>query len=438
MSLETTPQPVADAPAALGTADLLAELTVAQRSKNDQLIILICCQLLGQDDLQRDDRLRALNLRSQARHGCSHFAAAADDCSRILDLEPTAELANRALHIRGASSYALQQYDLALADFLAIETFSGAVSANDLLWRGACRTQLGDTAGARSDLRAANALAPDDVNVWTWRANISTPDSDDLETALEEFELAMQVLPDDLERQQQRVGLLTALDRLPRAVAELDRMLTLDPENDQAQFDRGTLKEKLGDTESALADWDALLARATDHVPAHKARIALLRKLGRLDEAVEATDVLAQRIDHWAEPLLLKADILSEMGDRAGQVEALQAALKRAYWDRDIALRLAIDLRQAGDLEGALEVLAEQDRRYFTTPVGMEMARVLQALNRLDDALERADKAVLYGRTDAEAYRLRALIRTDMGRTEQAREDLDAALALEAAGPKQS
>jgi tetratricopeptide (TPR) repeat protein len=415
--------------------DLLAELEVAKRGDDDRLLILIGSQLLARDELTPAQQLDVLNVRSRARYRSSHFAAAADDWTRVRELHPED---HSALFNLGACAYGTGQYEAALDDFMAAEAQSGAAAtADDLIWRSSCRYHLGDIAGARKDFQAASALEPDNLTVWRWRANISDPDGDDLQTSLEEVDLAMGVLRDGSLRHR-RARILVALQRPAEAVAELDALLHETPEAGEILVYRAKIKEGAGDWAGALADLAELIGRSSDHVLAQEANIALLRRLGRGEDALAAADRFAETSSHWSGPQRLRGEILEELGDTARAAAAFKTAWDISPWERQSGYRSAVLLRETGDITGALEILVVLDRQYFTPPVALTMAQVLVALDQPREALKQLDKMIDWDAKDAAAYRARAAIRRSVGRIKEARIDLDWAVMLEKHAAKES
>src|SRR5947209_2778292 len=95
---------------------LRGELHAALRAEDDRRAILAACQMLARAEIAPDDRRNVLRIRAAARRRASHFAAAADDLTRLLDQDGAREavLAERAVCL-----YEMGEFQAALDDLLA-------------------------------------------------------------------------------------------------------------------------------------------------------------------------------------------------------------------------------------------------------------------------------------------------------------------------------
>lgn len=405
---------------------LRTELHAALRADDHPATILAACRLLARPEIAPDDRLNVMRIRAQARRSHGHFAAAADDCTRVLEAAP-ADV--KALQARGACHYGLGDYAAALADFEAADA-TAVPDASGLIWRGACRHGLGDVAGARADFRAANALEPDNAVAWGWRSAISNPDGDDLAESLAEVERVIAALPDAWSHRHRKAKILVALDRPGQALDELKIVLATAPDATEVRLLSARLREAVGDAEGALADLRTGLIHAPCDREVHQALIALLRRLERPAEALAAADAFARVAGEWAGVHALRGQILRELDRPAEAAEAFRAVLAIWPWDRESGMALAAALRAMGDAAGALEVLEILQQRYFTPDVARSQAGALHALGRPAKALKVLDRVIGADPRDVDALLLRAEIRQAVGRIKEAREDRSRAEAL--------
>jgi tetratricopeptide (TPR) repeat protein len=102
-----------------------------------------------------------------------------------------------------------------------------------------------------------------------------------LDDALQVFDKAVQLKPDDAELWKHLGGALVALNRFTDALLAYRQALQLNPRHWEAAFQSGTLLHRLERFEEALACFDLCDELRPDHVPTLLARARLLRGLGR-------------------------------------------------------------------------------------------------------------------------------------------------------------
>lgn len=81
---------------------------------------------------------------------------------------------------------------------------------------------------------------------------------------------------------------LMELGRLDAALESYDRAVAIAPENSEAHLSRAVVLERLRRTDAALAGYDRLIALKPNHADAHANRGNLLREMRRFEEAVES------------------------------------------------------------------------------------------------------------------------------------------------------
>ncbi len=116
----------------------------------------------------------------------------------------------------------------------------------------------GDFAGALPMLRAASQHAPGDAVAHATYAFVlmllNQP-----EQALDAFERALAVTPDDADILFETGKLLLALERVPEALARLDRAIELDAYNPGPLMSRGTALAVTGQNEAARRDFERII-----------------------------------------------------------------------------------------------------------------------------------------------------------------------------------
>jgi tetratricopeptide (TPR) repeat protein len=144
----------------------------------------------------------------------------------------------------------------------------------------------------------ARALAPDDADILYQHANalLGLGRAGD---ALVEFQALLARVPQHVEARVDSGHAQAALGLHEQALAEFDRALTLDPRHPLAHYNRGVALIRLGHYAEALAANDSALAVVPEHANAWLNRGRALTQLNRLDEAIASYDrVIALRKDH--------------------------------------------------------------------------------------------------------------------------------------------
>jgi tetratricopeptide (TPR) repeat protein len=120
-----------------------------------------------------------------------------------------------------------------------------------------------------------------------------------LPEALECFDKARALAPDDADILYQHANALLSLDRPRDALAEFQAVLARTPHHVEAHINSGLAHATLGMAEASLADFDAALLLLPSHPIAHFNRGVALLQLGRYADAVAANDrALAAAPDH--------------------------------------------------------------------------------------------------------------------------------------------
>ena len=150
------------------------------------------------------------------------------------------------------------------------------------------------------------------------------------EEALNVFDKAVQLKPEDAGLWKQLGGALVELQRPADALLSLQHASKLDPQDWDAAYKNFFLLHTLGRFEQALAQFDRCEELKPDHVPALQLRALSLRGLGRFGEALAAN----QRAFALAPD---NPDTCNNLGDALQSLGRSQEALQ--WFDRAIALR---------------------------------------------------------------------------------------------------
>jgi Tfp pilus assembly protein PilF len=162
--------------------------------------------------------------------------------------------------------------------------------------------------------------------------------------ALQYFEKAQALAPDDADILYQHANALLSLDRPRDALAELQMVLARKPQHFEARLNSGLAQATLGFPDRALADFEAALALAPQHPVAHYNRGVALIRLGRYAEAVAANDrALAAAPQHSGAWLnrgraLAQLHRMDEAIKSYGEVLALRKDHADAHFNQALAL----------------------------------------------------------------------------------------------------
>jgi tetratricopeptide (TPR) repeat protein len=104
--------------------------------------------------------------------------------------------------------------------------------------------------------------------------------------ALEDFEQALTINPQDADAFNSRGTTYTALGRYERAIDDFDQAVKLNPASPMALSNRCFAKALLGQLEQALADCNEALSVRTVHPGAHGSRAFVYLKIRRYDAAI--------------------------------------------------------------------------------------------------------------------------------------------------------
>ncbi len=177
---------------------------------------------------------------------------------------------------------------------------------------------------------------------------------DDTAAALDLFERAAAVTPDDADIHNNRALALRALHRLEDAEAASRRAIELEPERPESRNSLGTVLEDQGRKDEALATYRAATEVAPGYAIGHVNTGRLLSERDELPEALasytRATECDPSRTDAW----LALGRVSTWMGDFPAAQRHLRRALLLKANDPEIREALADALQLAGSLRDAI------------------------------------------------------------------------------------
>jgi tetratricopeptide (TPR) repeat protein len=266
------------------------------------------------------------NRRGLAYAGLEQYDAAIVDYTRAIDLNTDNDsdeaiyLTNRAYAYRDLESYEKEIKDLLAAielvpiagryeslgiayywldDFdSTLEQFDTALSMEETAfsydWRGWIYHLQGDEAKALNEYDRALELAPDDALIILDRA-ILYADQGDLKTALAEFSRAVE-LESDLNFAE-GVEPHNSPSELKFLVRQYTRMIDHTPDNPVARLMRAAMLAHLGRFEEAADDYRLAIELAPDYVPAYRALGDSLYALDDRAGALKAYEEYLERLN---------------------------------------------------------------------------------------------------------------------------------------------
>ena len=187
-------------------------------------------------------------LRGSCRREMKLFAEAELDFTRAIDLSgenPEARLA------RAATRMERKQYRKAEQDLSQVLQ-TGRKDALVYLLRAKAHQRMGHEKLAELDLELGKKLTPVCVDGWIQRGLAFRKSDPDM--ALNDFNAALEVEPDSRQALQNKVALLSQLERNLEAVDAISKLIELTPNDTTYLLGRGLLRARCGDRTKALAD----------------------------------------------------------------------------------------------------------------------------------------------------------------------------------------
>ncbi|MEG4916696.1 tetratricopeptide repeat protein [Microcoleus sp. B7-D4] len=283
--------------------------------------------------------------------------------------------------------------------------------------------------------------------------------------ALESFDRAIELDPNDLSALVLRGYVLHKLKRYDEALASFDRAIELDANNHLAWAKRGYVLHKLKRYEEALVSYDRAIKLDTNYPWAWANRGSVLYNLKRYDEALASYDKVIELDTNypWAWPLrgyllynLKRYNEALVSYDREIELDANNQLawanrgnvlndLKRyeeALESYDMAIKLDANNQSAWAKRGyVLYNLQRYDEALESYDMAIELEEnnlhfwvlrgiVLTHLKRYDEVLETYDRAIELGENDRDVWVLRAIVLKSLKRYDEALVSYDRAIEL--------
>jgi tetratricopeptide (TPR) repeat protein len=288
----------------------------------------------------------------------------------------------------------------------------------------------------------------------------------EIDEALELFDLALQLLPDDSNALAGKAEMWRLLDECDKALPLFEKSLNLAPDIPWVMAGEGAAKHRLGDNEGALEILDATLRLAPDFLFAIGTKGRVLRELERLEESAQLLQTVRVSDPSAAWILVELAETERQRGDDRRALDALNRALNLVPRDAAArATRAAVHLglgdqtKALSDIERSLELheesafahavhgqilyneglygaavramrrasdLAPEEPRYATL-----LGEALRLTDELEEAVQTLDRALTLDGGFAPAHASLGAALATLQRYDQALDALDEALRLE-------
>jgi tetratricopeptide (TPR) repeat protein len=277
--------------------------------------------------------------------------------------------------------------------------------------RGVVRSELGDFAGAETDLDRSVQLAPEDAAGWARRAELRASGSD-LASATVDAERALELDPASLVAWTARATIRRQQGDLAGAETDLTQALASEPDSAWLLTARAGVRDDAGDLHGALAD----VGRALDLDPSYAHGWALQAhvagRAGENDLAVEsASRAIALDPDSgWAYGN--RGLARQELGDFGGAIADFDRVIEldpTDGWAWAARGRVRAD---GDDLEGALaDLFRARELRPEDASTWTDWGRISVDLGDASGAIQAISRAIDLGGDNAYTYALRAKAR---------------------------
>ena len=249
---------------------------------------------------------------------------------------------------------ALARFDAAIGAFPGWKTASG--------FRAACRSTLGDAAGAREDAELAAKLKPVDAISYAARgkARLTLREYDG---ALADFRAAEAADASSIEGALGAGSVLSAQAKTREALKALDLAVRVDPQSAAALLLRGSVKDRLRDFHGAADDYGAVLEINPKFAWARLYRGKALRELKDYRGAEQELSAFLEATPDHEDASYLRSNVRFLLGDYRGAVADLTKVVSLdprkglAFMNRGLArAQLGETVGAISDLRKSLEL----------------------------------------------------------------------------------
>lgn len=329
--------------------------------------------------------------------------------------------------------------------------------------RSIARVQVGDLAGARSDLAKAEAIDPsfvqngigrgmladierrprDAVEAYT-RALEQEPDNryaiehraaayaslGDTQRALADLTSIVEKRPDDPAAYVDRGNFLLNQREYDKAIADFDKAHSLDPSDEEPLANRGMARVWKRDFAAAASDLDAAAKINPKNAAVFRARGMMAQRKGEWQDAIAAYTSALQVEPNSSFALGHRAESARATGDYEAALRDAAAAIKQQPgWIELYLLRANVLRSQGKEAEAIAEARAVTAANPDNSYAHVVAANIYSAFHKDAEAMHAYDRAIALG-PEAYIYLNRSL-RRPKADVAGRRADLDAALELD-------
>lgn len=255
--------------------------------------------------------------------------------------------------------------------------------------------------------------------------------SKDLKRAVEYFDMAISIRPQEGAPHSNRGLALRELGQLDAALTSLDRATALNDKDIVAYYVRGGIYNDMGRFDLALQDFNRVIAVNDGFAQAHFSRGLILQNEQRLTEALGSFDRAINAKADYAEAHANRGFVLYLLGRYGDAITSYDHAIAMGAVHAPVHLHRGNALKSLNQLQAALECY---DKAIATQPDYAEALSnrgvVLLGLDRIDAALDSYARAIAIRPDYAEAYVNRAAVLRLIRHYEDAIADYRVAAAL--------
>jgi len=273
-------------------------------------------------------------------------------------------------------------------------------------------------------------IKPDDHEAWYGRGN-ALVNLGRYEEAIDSYDKALQIKPDYHEAWCNRGNALDDLGRYEEAIDSCDKAVQIKPDFHQAWFNRGNALVNLGRYEEAIDSYDKAVQIKPDYHEAWYNRGIALGNLGRYEESIDSYDKAIQIKPDKHEAWYGRGSALRKLGRYEDAIDSYDKALQikpdyhEAWNNRGFALDDLGRYEEAIDsYDKALQIKPDYHEAWNNRGVA------LYTLGRYEEAIDSYDKAIQIKPDYHEAWYNRGFALGNLGRYEESIDSYDKALQI--------
>ncbi len=225
--------------------------------------------------------------------------------------------------------------------------------------------------------------------------------------ALTDFEVAVQIEPDNVDALSGQLAALSSMGRVEDALTLLNRLLAARPDDPQWLHQRARVLTCLQRHEEAAADYERILAGAPKDAVARRELGIALYNCGRYPQAATQLDSALALAPRDVPALIARGLIAGQRGQHEDALRFMQYALAIDPHNLDARVECGVAFGLLQRLEEALSCLDEALRLHPDHPEALNArGATLAQLDRLQEALDCYDRSLalrpdqLFARSD--------------------------------------